>query len=318
MLDDYIESQKIAYRIFKNAVIKNHIMHAYLIESKGYDKQLDLAIAFAKYLLCPFGYSNLNKCSNCYQCQRIDDGNFTEIEIIEPDGQVIKKEQLDTLQKKFSRKSLESNKKIYIINHAEAMNQSAANSILKFLEEPEDNIIAILVVDNSYQLLNTIVSRCQIVTLNNVLDSKKDMLHVIGSFLYDSKEKVDEYCTDENVMNEIKAVVNFAKYYEKNGLDILLFMQKMWNDIFYDKIKMTMALNILLLFYRDALNYKIFNKIEYLFDFDSDIIEVSKKNDITKLIEKINAIIKAREKIYQNINLNLLMDKLVLEMEAFV
>ena len=317
MLDDYIEVQNIAYKIFKNAVVKNHVMHAYLIESKGYAGQLDLALAFAKYLLCPFGYSNLGKCDNCSQCQRIDDGNFTEITIIEPDGQVIKKEQLDDLQKKFSLKSLESNKKIYIINHAEKMNQSASNSILKFLEEPEDNIIAILIVDNSYQLLNTIVSRCQIVTLNNCEDENKDMLHKLGEFLYDSKEKVDEYCEDENVLEEIKAVVNFVKYYEKNGLDVLLFMRKLWNDIFYDKIKVGIALNIMLLFYRDVVNYKMFKKIDYLLDYEVDIKEVSEFNDITSLVRKVNAVIKARDKIYQNININLLMDKLILDMEEF-
>ena len=317
MLDDYIEIEPIAYRIFKNAVIKKRIMHAYLIEARGNDNRLNLAIAFAKYLLCPFGYSNLSQCQNCYQCQRINDGNFTEITVIEPDGQVIKKEQLDELQKKFSRKSLESSKKVYIINHAEAMNQSAANSILKFLEEPEENIIAILIVDNTYQLLSTIVSRCQIITLNNNLKDKKDMLHSIGSFLYDSKQQVENYCNDEESIKEIETIINFVKYYEKNHLDILLFMQKMWNEVFYDKIKVTLGLNLLLLFYRDILNYKMFSKIEYYLDFLDEVKQISTNINIPQLINKINAILKAQEKVYQNSNLNLLMDRLVLDMEAF-
>lgn len=35
---------------------------------------------------------------------------------------------------------------------------------MKFLEEPEDNIIAILMTDNIHQLLDTIISRCQIIS----------------------------------------------------------------------------------------------------------------------------------------------------------
>ena len=79
---------------------------------------------------------------------------------------LLQKEQLDELQKEFSEKSIFSNKKIYIINHADRLNKSAANSILKFLEEPEENIIAILITDNIYQLLDTIVSRCQIISFS--------------------------------------------------------------------------------------------------------------------------------------------------------
>ena len=71
------------------------------------------------------------------------------------------------MQRQFSTKAIETKYKIYIIHEAEKMNSSAANSILKFLEEPEPGIIAILITDNMYQLLDTIISRCQIISLSN-------------------------------------------------------------------------------------------------------------------------------------------------------
>ena len=43
----------------------------------------------------------------------------------------------------------------------------SANTILKFLEEPEDDIIAFLVTDNRYHVIDTILSRCQILTLKD-------------------------------------------------------------------------------------------------------------------------------------------------------
>ena len=50
-----------------------------------------------------------------------------------------------------------------VINDVELLNTSAANSILKFLEEPEENIIAILITSNRNLVINTIVSRCQVI-----------------------------------------------------------------------------------------------------------------------------------------------------------
>ena len=52
-----------------------------------------------------------------------------------------------------------------IIKETEKLNASSANTILKFLEEPEDGIIAILLTDNRYHVLDTILSRCQILSL---------------------------------------------------------------------------------------------------------------------------------------------------------
>ena len=61
--------------------------------------------------------------------------------------------------------SLLENKRIYVIKEAEKLNTSAANTLLKFLEEPADDIIAILLTNNRYKLLDTILSRCQVLTV---------------------------------------------------------------------------------------------------------------------------------------------------------
>ena len=168
MLDDYKDLQKISYRILKNTVSNNKSSHAYLFETNGYSKGLDFAISFAKYLLCPYHYTNSLKCNNCFQCEQIDSGSFGELKIIDSDGQWIKKEQLIDLKEEFSKKSINGKQKVYIINNADKLNVASSNSLLKFLEEPEDNIVAILLVNNRFQLLNTILSRCQILSLNNI------------------------------------------------------------------------------------------------------------------------------------------------------
>ena len=170
MIDEYIDEQKIITTVLKNAVEKNKISHAYLFETNGYQNKDDFVLAFIKYLLCPHNYSNNKNCVNCTQCELIQKGIFSEVKHIYPDGMWIKKEQLEELQQNFSETSVESNKRIYVIHNADRLNTASANSILKFLEEPEDNIIAILMTDNIHQLLDTIISRCQIISFakNNI------------------------------------------------------------------------------------------------------------------------------------------------------
>ena len=205
MLDDFSLEQNIVYKTLINSVKNNKYSHAYLIETNGYSKGLDLGIAFAKYLLCPNSYSNNKKCGNCSQCMNIDKNEFIELKIIDPEGQWIKKSQLEELQDAFSKKSVVGNKKVYIINKAEKLNVASSNSLLKFLEEPEEGIIDILITENIYQLLSTIVSRCQVLSLKNKMNldnlSTKER---IANYLSNNKEDIENFINNEDSIIKIE------------------------------------------------------------------------------------------------------------------
>jgi DNA polymerase III gamma/tau subunit len=86
------------------------------------------------------------------------------------------------LQKEFNNKSLYDTKRVYIIKNAEKLNSASANTILKFLEEPENDIIALLLTDNRYHVIDTIISRCQILTLKEdifVFDDNEDIINLL-------------------------------------------------------------------------------------------------------------------------------------------
>ena len=83
MLDDFISDQAIAYKIFKNSIIKNKLSHAYLINTNGYHKGFDFAKAFSKYLLCPNNETGNHECSVCHL---IDNNSYSEFKVIEADG----------------------------------------------------------------------------------------------------------------------------------------------------------------------------------------------------------------------------------------
>lgn len=325
MLDDYINVQPIAYQILYNGVKNDRCTHAYLLEARGYSKVKDFAIAYAKYLLCPFHNSNLSNCNGCNQCQVIDDDNFTEIKIIEPDGQWIKKEQLDELQKEFSTKAVTGNKKVYIIVGADRLNSASANSILKFLEEPEENIYAILIADNVYQLLDTIVSRCQVITLNKnqkgqhtELEAQYRMLMLLAEELFHSEDKINDYFNDKTHLDDVEAIVHFVEFFEQRGKDTLLYTTKLWHNFFSNREEIGQALDIVLFYYKDVLNLLCGRSI-HLFEFYRDRMEkLLSCNDFQSLSHKITCILNAKEKLLFNMNTNLLIDQLILEMGVYV
>ncbi len=316
MLDDFSLEQEIVYKTLINSVKNNRYSHAYLIETNGYPKALNLAISFAKYLLCPNNYSNALNCINCHQCENIDKNEFIELKIIDPEGQWIKKSQLEELQLGFSKKSVLGNKKVYIINKAEKLNVASSNSLLKFLEEPEDGIIAILLTENIYQLLSTIVSRCQVLSLKNKLDlGNLSTFEKISHYINNNKEDIQNYISDENNKTKLDKVIEFIKYYEDNKANTLIYINKLWNDNFKEKDDIYSAFTIMLLFYKEILNIKLSRSIEIFTDYVNDLKIIDEKNNLDKITSKINVIMDLREKIKFNINSNLLMDKLIIELE---
>ena len=317
MLEKFKQNQSIAYKIISNTLNNKHYAHAYLIETNNCTEGFDFALTFAKLLLCPNYNSGQTNCQNCMQCQMIDDNNFPELKIINPDGNWIKKEQLIELQEEFNKKSIIGNKKVYIINKADKLNVNSANTILKFLEEPQEGIIALLITANRYQLLETIISRCQIISLNgqaNLL-KEKDTFQKIGLLITNTDEEYQEFISDETNLEKVNVILKFINYYEKNHKKVLLYMNDYWFNYFSLKENISWAILIIIYFYKDALNYKINCPVEIFNDYLEEITKIAELNQIDMLINKIKVLNENRNYLDNNANLNLLMDKIIIEME---
>lgn len=314
MLDDYKESQPIVYQILKNAIINDKCSHAYLIETGGFYDSFNFTMSFIKSLLCPQKKLTKENCGNCHQCEVINSKNFPEIEIIAPDGLWIKKEQLQKLQKEFNTKALIGNKRVYIITKADRLNKSAANSILKFLEEPDNNLVAILLADNIYNVLSTIRSRCQILKLKSSNISKENLTPI-------QKLKqitiTQNSIVDENIDNKIEKVITFVNYYEKNHLNVLLYIGKLWNEYITSKDEYEIAFEIMITYYKDILNY-ILNKPLEVFEINEEIQNIASINTKEEICRKINKLVELKELIKYNINTSLLMDKLIMSLEGVI
>lgn len=308
MLEEYEKKEPIIYRQISNS-IKNGLSHAYLFELNDNVYAYEMIMSFVKKVLSN-GDENISK--------RIDDGNYSELKHIFPDGQLIKKEQLEELQKAFSTMSLENDKRFYIIHDAEKLNVAAANSLLKFLEEPSDGIIAILLTNNINLMLKTIVSRCQILTFskNKVEDYIKfnqitsDItLHKLFFTIWKNKDELNEYHR-----NFVKKVIGFINYYEKNKLKTIVYENRFFEEI-NDKIELNNFFECVILFYRDLLRYKFGSEVLYFDDYMDNIREFSCINTEEMIIKKINTLLEKVRLIKNNVNASMFIDGIIIDME---
>ncbi len=307
MLDKYVTEQPNLCSLLSNAISNDKLSHAYILDSNGNMDALDIATAFAKEVVC---YNIHDENEKKIICQRIDDGNFIDIKIIEPDGLWIKKEQLLELQEEFNKKSFEGSKKIYIIKGADKMNVQASNSILKFLEEPVDDIMAILIVDNVNLLLPTIVSRCQVMKLN-----KKDFNNNTRVNLDEMIRKTEyEYLSSEERDDIISSVLAFIDKLEKTGLDTIIYAKNLWHNKFKDRSLNILALDIMINFYYDVLKYLSGGQAEFFTDYTENITSIANLNDIMSIAKKIEIVDDAKNGVKRNLNVNLLVDKMIIGM----
>jgi DNA polymerase-3 subunit delta' len=120
-----------------------------------------MAQAFAQTLFCE--KQGIDACGECLECRKVLHGNHPDLHLVVPDGATVKIEQIRELQKELSYRSAGAGRKVYIIEGAETMTTPAANSLLKFLEEPSSPVVAILIAPSAQAVLPTILSRSQLV-----------------------------------------------------------------------------------------------------------------------------------------------------------
>ncbi len=129
---------------------ENKMSHVFLVETNDKCQTLKDLIELIKIINCEQNY--VEECSKCNLCHLITHDSLPSLKIISPDGQTIRKEQMEELKNIFSSQPYFSKYNVYVINEAEKFNASSANTMLKFIEEPEKNIIGFLITNNRYFL----------------------------------------------------------------------------------------------------------------------------------------------------------------------
>jgi len=153
-----------SYRASLAAVLEQgRFPHALLLSGQPGMGKSELAEAVARMLLCEHPSPGHTPCGACPGCIQFNAGSHPDYFHVQPeeDSAVIKIDQVRQLATQLSLSSHRGGYKVAVLNPAESMNISAANSLLKTLEEPSDNTVLLLVCRHPAHLPPTIRSRCQ-------------------------------------------------------------------------------------------------------------------------------------------------------------
>jgi len=116
-------------------------------------------------------------CDTCTSCLKIDTGSHPDIILISPQEGLIKIDEIRTIEEAISFRPYEGLKKVVIVDEADTMNQAAANTFLKTLEEPPEDSLIILITSRPDHLLPTMRSRCSMIAFHPLsFDSCKRIL----------------------------------------------------------------------------------------------------------------------------------------------
>ncbi|MCI8466906.1 MAG: hypothetical protein HFI08_01745 [Bacilli bacterium] len=259
---------------------ENRLSHAFLIETNSQEQTLQELKQILKEINCEQEYKI--DCNYCNLCHMIESENLPSLVIIRPDGQTIRKEQVMDLKKKFATMPIYSKFNMYLIMNAEKLNLSSANTLLKFLEEPETGILGFFLTNNKENIIDTIKSRCQIITC-----------------FYDKREGIDDltYQLTIELMTEIHLSKDKAFLYNKDKV----------GSLSKDKLQKIFCEMIEVYFYYYQ---QIIKKLEI-----EKYLEVSflmkKKPDY--LMKQLNIVQRLEEELNFNVNLNMILDRLVIE-----
>ncbi|GAP03358.1 DNA polymerase III delta prime subunit [Fructobacillus pseudoficulneus] len=173
---------------FEQVVAEKRLSHLYLLTGPGQEEKLALAQALAALVL---GQDELTK-------QRIaafDHPDFVTV-LAEKTGAAIKIAQIRALVPELTTTALEGDRKIFVIDQVDTLTTAAANSLLKFIEEPAGPQLILLLANRQADVLPTIRSRAQLVHLQAT-----------------DQVQVDELAAAEEFVNQVQPVV--FKWFEK-------------------------------------------------------------------------------------------------------
>ena len=152
------KQQPVVYEALRNACMQKRVSGAWLFHGPYGTPKKQAAILLAQSILCQSGEDLA--CGECSICRRVAEGIHPDVIILDGSQKGISKEEIDGIQERFSRTSLENGERVYVILNAENASIAAQNSMLKFLEEPGAGVTAVLTTDQIGRLLPTIISRC--------------------------------------------------------------------------------------------------------------------------------------------------------------
>ncbi|MBR6237934.1 MAG: DNA polymerase III subunit delta [Lachnospiraceae bacterium] len=321
-----IIGQKMIVDHLKNVVENDQVSHAYIICGERYAGKEFIANVFAMALLCE--EEGTEPCNECHSCkQALSKNNPDIIYLTHEKPNVISVDDIrEQVGATIAVKPYAAKRKIYIISEAEKMNNNAQNALLKTLEEPPEYAVLILLTDNLGALLPTIQSRCVVLNMKPADD------RLVKKFLMEEEQIPDyraEICAAFARGNIGKAkILARSEEFEKIKTDAIAMLKhihemdiselsqtiKQMNEY---KLEISDFLDILAVWYRDALLFKATNDANHLIFRDEfqNIKRTASRSTYEGIENILAALDTAKKRITANVNFDLTMELLLLSIK---
>lgn len=323
--DELALEQKIVARLLRNHIQLNRLNHAYIFEGVKGTKKAEVAKFFSQALLCKNIDDNANPCLVCHDCERIDKETHTNVFIIRPDGQTIKKDQIKDIISEFSKTSLESGPRVNIIFEADKFNASSANSLLKTMEEPGENIYQIMITENLQSLLPTIRSRGEIIHFKELdrelIRQELQAEGIDGSYAnpisrYTSDlQAAIKIANDDSMIALIDLVIAiFDSFTNKKQSAIITFLESSIKVI-GEQSKAEFFLDLMIILQKDIIQRHLKNE-SICFENQHHMIDnLANKISLSMAKDHLELMLELSKKIKYNINMPLAFNQIVMVLE---
>ena len=154
-----------AIELLDKSIHANKVSHAYLFVGPSQIGKTTLAKVFTRVLLCQ---GEDVPCGVCRACRLVQMDRHPDVHLVVPAKDRIKIDEIRDLQRAVALSPVEGVHRVCVISRFDVATPSAANCLLKTLEEPPGRVILVLTADRLESLLPTIVSRCQVLSLRQV------------------------------------------------------------------------------------------------------------------------------------------------------
>ncbi len=307
----------------KKALKKGNISHSYLFVGSESIGKKAVALAFAKALLCEKG--GLEPCKQCISCKKFDSSNHPDFYYIEPDGDLIRKPQIEDIIKSTFTMPLEGKRKVYIIDDSFKMNIQSQNAFLKTLEEPPSYVNIILISTSSKNLLPTIISRCEIIKFSPIENDKimsflidkcnktREEAKFISSYSKGSIGRAIELCNDNEFLSLRNSTINIIdellKGDELKLISSLGFFDE--NQDSYEEI-----LDIILYWFRDLYIYIELGDSDLIINRDKmELLSNQTYLSRSKINDIIESVLVTKENIQKKVNYQLSIETMLLKIQ---
>ncbi|WP_311407918.1 DNA polymerase III subunit delta' [Liquorilactobacillus uvarum] len=308
---------------FAKLITNGHLAHAYIFAGPQGVGKKELALWIAKGIYCP-NAQNGRPCLECAECKRIAEGNQPDVVFVAPEGLSIKVDQIRFLKEEFSKSGVESNRKFFVIQDAEKMTTGAANSLLKFLEEPNGQVTAILLTTAVNQLLPTVISRCQLVELSALTDAQmvaslekngisKEKALVLGR-LTDSFEVAQSLAQDANFEQLCQNICRWYLQILHNDWRCFVDVQAKILPLLSGKKDEQLLLDLIVLLTKDLLLFRYSQRKLSFATFNQEFSKALQPLSTREILKATELILETKKRMAVNVSFQNVIEALTLEL----